>query len=176
MRQEPYIFFRTLISFDWFGAPRENCFFQAQMATAHRLAAQTTTASRARAVVATTKPAAPMKPFAASTEIATKLTRPEPFSFATTSRTKGAAASGPMRAEEAVDFSKMLRNFNAANPTVCLSCLYPYFSFVSVFQHSTYFSREAPPPRPPWSSPSTCPPRTEPIAAGPSPWSRRRRG
>merc|ERR1719264_845146 len=55
--------------------------FKAQMATAHRLAAQTTNASRARAVVATTKPAAPMK------------------------------------AEEAVDFSKMLRNFNAANPT-----------------------------------------------------------
>ena len=94
--------------------------FQAQMATAHRLAAQTTNASRARAVVATTKPAAPMKPSAATTEIATKLTRPEPFSFATTARPKAGPASGPMRAEEAVDFSKMLRNFNAANPTVCL--------------------------------------------------------
>merc|ERR1719264_1671798 len=60
--------------------------FKAQMATAHRLAAQTTTASRARVVVATTKPpaaAAPIKPSAASSEIATKLTRPEPFSFAT---------------------------------------------------------------------------------------------
>ena len=45
---------------------------QAQMATAHRLAAQTTSASRARAVVATTKQAAPLKPSAASAEIATK--------------------------------------------------------------------------------------------------------
>ena len=108
------------------------------MATAHRLAAQTTTASRARAVVATTKPAAPMKPFAASTEIATKLTRPEPFSFATTSRTKGAAASGPMRAEEAVDFSKMLRNFNAANPTVCLSCI--HISVLCQFSNIQFFS------------------------------------
>ena len=101
------------------------------MATAHRLAAQTTSASRARAVVATSKQAAPLKASsAASAEIATKLTRPEPFSFATTSRAKGATAgTGPMKGEEAVDFSKMLRNFNASNPRVRLRLFCTRFQF-----------------------------------------------
>ena len=114
------------------------------MATAHRLAAQTTTASRARAVVATTKPgAAPMKPSAASAEIATKLTRPEPFSFATTSTKASAAKPGPMRAEEAVDFSKMLRNFNSANPTVCAALIHPHVSGFG-YRYSAHFQSVKP--------------------------------